>query len=71
MPITIMAPITAPHVSPIPEPPPKAEAKEARNAYRREWYRNNKDKVKAQHERYWAKKAAEMKAKEENANDEK
>lgn len=46
------------------------EAKEARNAYRREWYRNNKDKVKAQHERYWAKKAAEMKAKEERANDE-
>lgn len=40
------------------------EAKEARNAYRREWYRKNKDKAKAQVERYWQKKADEMKAKE-------
>ena len=41
-----------------------AEAKEARNAYRREWYRNNKDKAKAQRERYWQKKAEAMKAEE-------
>lgn len=49
-----------------------AEAKEARNAYRREWYKNNKGKAKAQRERYWQKKADEMKAKEEELeNDEK
>lgn len=45
-----------------------AEAKAARNAYRREWYRNNKEKAKAQRERYWQKKAEEMKAKEEEEN---
>lgn len=34
-------------------------ALEARRAYQREWRRKNRDKVKAQNERYWAKKAAE------------
>lgn len=34
-------------------------AKAARRAYRAEWARNNPDKVKAQQERYWAKKAAQ------------
>jgi len=33
-------------------------AKEARRAYRREWNRKNKDKVKAAQARYWEKKAA-------------
>lgn len=35
-------------------------AKEARRAYRREWARKNPDKVKASTERYWERKAAEM-----------
>lgn len=34
-------------------------AKEARRAYKREWNRKNKDKVKAAQERYWERKAAE------------
>ena len=37
---------------------------EARNAYRRKWYRKNKDKVKAQQERYWIRKAAQLTAKD-------
>lgn len=41
------------------------EAKEARRAYRRQWAKNNPDKVKAQQERYWQKKAAERAAKAE------
>ncbi len=32
----------------------------ARRAYRRQWAKNNPDKIKAQQERFWAKKAAEM-----------
>lgn len=32
-------------------------ALEARRAYQREWRRKNKDKVKAQNERYWQRKA--------------
>lgn len=36
------------------------EAKAARNAYRREWSRKNKDKLKEYQERYWAKKAKEL-----------
>ena len=35
------------------------EAREARNAYLREWRHKNKDKVKAQKDRYWEKKARE------------
>ena len=34
------------------------EALEARRQYKREWQRRNRDKVQAQQERYWAKKAA-------------
>lgn len=34
------------------------KALEARRAYRREWAKNNPDKVKAAQERYWTKKAA-------------
>lgn len=32
-------------------------AKEARRAYKREWNRKNRDKVKAAQERYWIRKA--------------
>lgn len=35
-------------------------SKEVRNAYMREWRKNNKDKVKQYHETYWTKKAKEM-----------
>lgn len=35
-------------------------AREARNAYKREWNKKNPDKVKAASERYWEKKAKEM-----------
>lgn len=33
-------------------------AKEARREYRRQWYAANKDKAKAQQERYWTRRAA-------------
>lgn len=33
------------------------QAKEARRAYKREWYRRNKDKVKAANEKHWQRKA--------------
>lgn len=34
------------------------KAKEARRAYKREWNRRNRDKVKAAQERYWTRRAA-------------
>lgn len=37
-------------------------ATDARRAYYKQWRANNKDKVKAYNERYWAKKAAESEA---------
>lgn len=37
-------------------------AAEARRAYKRKWAQDNPDKVKAQQERYWTKKAAELEA---------
>jgi len=42
-------------------------ARKARQAYRKEWAKKNPDKVKAQQERYWAKKAAQMMAQNEAA----
>jgi hypothetical protein len=36
------------------------DAIEARRAYKREWQRKNKDKVKMYQENYWSKKALEM-----------
>lgn len=39
-------------------------AAEARRAYKREWNRNNPEKVRAAQARYWAKKAAEAAAAE-------
>ncbi len=45
------------------------QAAEARRAYKRKWARENRDKVKAQQERYWTRKAAEAAAAEvETAN---
>ena len=38
------------------------QAREARRAYKREWNRRNKDKVKAANERYWNRKAEAMTA---------
>lgn len=46
-------------------------AKEARRAYKRKWARENPDKIRAQQERYWSRRAeaaaaaaAEQKAQE-------
>lgn len=36
------------------------EAKEARRAYAREYYKKNKDRIKESHERHWEKKAKEL-----------
>lgn len=35
------------------------EAREARRAYKREWNRKNKDKLRQYMEKYWQKKAAQ------------
>lgn len=37
------------------------EAIEARRAYKREWNRKNKDRVKEHQRRYWERKARKMK----------
>jgi len=44
-------------------------AKEARKIYKREWQRANRDKVKAQQERYWERKAAQMQKAQEAQED--
>lgn len=36
------------------------KAKEARRAYKRQWARDNPEKIRAQQKRYWQKKAQEM-----------
>ena len=41
------------------------QAAAARRAYRRKWAKANPDKVKAQQERYWTKKAAQAAAEQE------
>lgn len=38
------------------------QARAARRAYKREWAKKNPDKIRAQQERYWNKKAAEQAA---------
>lgn len=38
------------------------KAKEARRAYKREWNRKNRDKVRAAQARYWERKAAAAEA---------
>ena len=45
-------------------------ALEARRAYQREWRRKNPDKVKAQTNRYWERKATASKAVEGKADGE-
>lgn len=46
----------------------KADAKQARAAYMREWRKKNAERVKMQQEKYWTKKAAEEKKKEAAAD---
>ena len=41
------------------------QAREARRAYKREWNRKNREKVKAAQERYWNRKAQEAAAEAE------
>lgn len=41
------------------------QAKEMRRAYKREWNRKNRDKVKAAQERYWNRKAEQAEEREE------
>ncbi len=38
------------------------EARAARNLYKRNWRRKNREKVQAQQERYWEKKGKEAEA---------
>lgn len=45
------------------------QAKAARREYKRKWAQKNPDKVKAQQERYWTKKAAEAAKKQEQTDD--
>lgn len=40
------------------------QAKELRRAYKREWNRKNRDKVKAAQERYWNRKAEQAEERE-------
>lgn len=40
----------------------KEAARQARNAYHRAWRAKNKDKVKANNDRYWEKKAEQLQA---------
>lgn len=40
------------------------EARKARNEYMKEWRKNNKDKVRANNQRYWEKRASRSKGKE-------
>lgn len=46
------------------------KAKEARRAYKREWNRKNRDKVKAAQTRYWERKAAAAEAAQDQRTDE-
>lgn len=46
------------------------KAKEARRAYKREWNRRNRDKVKAAQERYWNRKAEAAEAAQDQPTDE-
>lgn len=46
------------------------KAKEARRAYKREWNRRNRDKVRAAQARYWERKAAAAGAAQDQQIDE-
>lgn len=43
------------------------KAKEARRAYKRKWAKENPDKIRAQQERYWNKKAEQAEQAERDA----
>ena len=43
------------------------KAKEARRAYKRKWAKENPDKIRAQQERYWNKKAEQAEQAENDA----
>lgn len=45
------------------------EAKKARSEYAREWRRKNPDRVRANNQRYWQKKAAQRKEADNAAKD--
>ena len=42
-------------------------AKEARRAYKREWSKNHRENIQAAQERYWLKKADEIRQKQSAA----
>lgn len=42
----------------------REQIRERQRAYKREWRKKNPDKIKAANERYWLKKAAEVKERE-------
>lgn len=42
----------------------REQIRERQQAYKREWRKKNPDKIKAANERYWLKKAAEVKGRE-------
>lgn len=44
------------------------QAKEARRAYKREWNRRNRDKVRAAQARYWNRKAEAAAAQSQSTN---
>ena len=46
------------------------KAKEARRAYKREWNRRNRDKVKAAQERYWNRRAEAAQDQQQTETDE-
>lgn len=50
-----------------PEARRRDSARAAKNAYMREWARKNPDKVRAAQERYWLKRAREMREEKRNA----
>ena len=45
----------------------KKEAAEARRAYKRKWAAEHPESVRKSQEKYWAKKAAQMKEQEQKA----
>lgn len=42
----------------------KEQIRERQRAYKREWRKKNPDKIKAANERYWLKKAAEVRGRD-------
>lgn len=46
------------------------QAREMRRAYKRDWNKRNRDKVKAAQQRYWERKAAEAAQDKQQTTDE-